>query len=68
MDNIHEEMEELLNTMEVLKQIGKDIRKIPPINMTSEQTIMLDALLTIISDAPVPDIHFLPTNQIIGEA
>ena len=61
-------MEELLSTMEVLKQIGKDIGRIPPVNMTTEQKIMLDALLGIINDVTIPDIHFLPTHQIIGEA
>jgi len=68
MDEIHEMMEELLNTMEVLKQIGKDIGSMPPTNMTTEQTIMLDALLTIINDVTIPDIHFVPPSQIIGEA
>ena len=68
MDNIHEMMEELLNTMEVLKQIEKDIREIPPKKMNREQAIMLNALLNIISDVTIPDIHFLPTSQIIGEA
>tara|TARA_Y100001951_G_C11181447_1_gene206181 strand:+ start:157 stop:363 length:207 start_codon:yes stop_codon:yes gene_type:complete len=68
MDNIHEMMEELLNTMEVLKQIERDIREIPPKKMNREQAIMLNALLNIISDVTIPDIHFLPTSQIIGEA
>ena len=68
MDNIHEMMEELLNTMEVLKQIEKDIREIPPKKMNREQAIMLNALLNIIIDVTIPDIHFLPTSQIIGEA
>jgi|10_taG_2_1085330.scaffolds.fasta_scaffold409726_2 hypothetical protein len=68
MDNVHEVMESLLNTMELLKKIEKDIRNTPPENMTREQEAKLDALLDIINDVVIPDVHFLPAYQLIGEA
>mgnify|MGYP003149098350 CR=1 FL=1 len=68
MENVNEMMEEILTTMEILKQIEKDIRDTPPINMTEEQESKFNALLDLISAVSIPDIHFLPTNQIVGEA
>ena len=54
--------------MEILKQIEKDIRDTPPINMTADQELKFNALLDLISAVTIPDIHFLPTHQIVGEA
>ena len=68
MENVNEMMEEILSTIEILKQIEKDIRDTPPINMTADQELKFNALLDLISAVTIPDIHFLPTHQIVGEA
>jgi len=66
---VSETLEELMTTMEILKQIEADLRASMPKVLTEQEMTMIIAILDLIANCNIPDVRFIPSdNTLIGEA
>ena len=66
---VTDKLENLMNTMEILKQIEQDLRSSLPKKLTKQDMDLFIAILDLIAGCDVPDVRFITSsNTLIGEA
>ena len=66
---VTDKLENLMNTMEILKQIEQDLRSNLPKAFTKQDMDLFIAILDLIAGCDVPDVRFITSNNtLIGEA
>ena len=66
---VSETLEELMTTMEILKQIEADLRASMPKVLTEQEMTMIIAILDLIGNCNIPDVRIIPSdNTLIGAA